>query len=173
MARIIGPELSPISFGCLHVWKTVGAHTGSIGFSRLADFDDALAAAQLYTKPESDKLLQDAEKRLRDRETEVLGTEWSQKGLLGLPDPYNPSTKLTGLGQMLSLHNLVAAFGMYSFAKDRYANMLLVKWNAKKSFEANAKLMYVHVECCLYDGNSAVLLGPAQIWGVAMIQTLT
>lgn len=142
MARTIGPNLSPISFGCLHVWKTVGAHTGSIGFSRLADFDDVLYAAQLYASPESESMIKEAESRLNKRKVEVLGEEWVSKGLLGLPIPYEPSTKLTGLGHMLSLHDLVTAFGMYDFVKDRYSNMLKVNWNPKMSFEANAQKMY-------------------------------
>lgn len=139
--RLLGPEISPISFVLLHVLHTAGAHTATIGFSRLVDFDDVLAAVKLYQDGGFEKTLKAAEDRLTNAAAKELGADWYKKGLLGLPHPYESSTKLLGLGHMLWLHNICSAWGLHEFAQDRYANMLKCKYNPKKTFQENAKAM--------------------------------
>ena len=140
VARTIGSKLNPISFGLLNDWKTSGMHTASVGFARPSDMDEVMEAARLYAKGDFSEL-NAAEKRLTDLATEKLGKEWSEKGLLNLPDCYKPSTELTLLGHILWCHNLLSAFGMHNFAKLRYTKLEETKWSNKKSFEDNAKAM--------------------------------
>jgi predicted aldo/keto reductase-like oxidoreductase len=140
VAQAIGPNLSPISFALLHLWKTSGMHTASVGFARLSDLDEVLEAARIYAKGDFTKL-HAAEERLEALKVEKLGKEWMEKGLLNLPDCYDESTELTAIGHVLWLHNVVSAFGMYSFAKDRYIWLEKCAWNKKKSFQENAKKM--------------------------------
>jgi uncharacterized protein len=142
--RLLGPQWSPLSFVLLHAWHTAGAHTASIGFSRLADLDDALAAAQLYQQQNdfSTTALAAAELRLTQAAIDALGPDWHDQGLLQLPHPYEPSTKLLGLGHMVWLHNLCTAWGLYEFSRDRYDNMLKCHiYNDQKSFDDNAHAM--------------------------------
>lgn len=140
VARTIGPKMSPISFALLHLWKSSGMHTASVGFARPSDLDEVMDAARIYAKGDFSDL-HDAEKRLEAVKVEKLGSEWEEKGLLNLPDCYDECTELTLLGHVLWCHNVISAFGMYSFAKARYEWIEKCKWDKKKSFQENAKAM--------------------------------
>lgn len=140
VARTIGPNLSPIAFSLLQTWKSSGMHTASVGFARLSDFDEALSAARMFAKGDFQELYA-AEKRLEALKVKRLGKDWVQKGMLNMPDCFEESTELTALGHVLWCHNVISAFGMYSFAKARYGMLERTAWNKKKTFEENAKNM--------------------------------
>ena len=140
VSRTIGPSLSPMTFALLHIWKTAGMHTASVGFARPSDLDEVMEAARLHAKGNFSEL-QTAERRLQDLKVKTLGKEWAEKGLLNLPDCYDASTELTLLGHILWCHNLLSTFGMYTFAKARYEWLEKCKWDKKKSFQDNASAM--------------------------------
>jgi len=137
VARTIGPRLNPIAFALLRGWKE-GMHTASVGFARQADLDEAMEAARLYGKYAE---VEAAVQRLDALKQQRLGPTWTKSSLLNLPNCYHPGTQLTLMGHILWLYNEIKAYGMYSFAKDRYKGMLGCKWDDKKTFEENAKAM--------------------------------
>ena len=140
VARTIGPELTPISFAALHLWKTAGAHTVSVGFARSSDLDEVLEAAAIYEAGDI-SVLESAEDRLAKLAEERLGKEWMEKGMLNLPTCYDERTNGVAIGHLLWLHNIVQAYGMYEFGRDRYKMLEATGWNKKKSFEDNISKM--------------------------------
>ena len=78
--------------------------------------------------------------RLNQSMVDTLGKEWVDTWHFGLPNAYksNHQTHLTGI---VWTYNLIKAWGMLDFAKDRYETMEkhLKKWDAKKSKEENLK----------------------------------
>jgi hypothetical protein len=95
----------------------------------------------LYQQNNFSSALASAERRLSRAAIDALGPDWHDQGLLHLPHPYEPSTKLLGLGHMLWLHNLCTAWGLYEFSRDRYENILKCRYNIHKSFDDNANAM--------------------------------
>ena len=139
VARTIGPELTPISFASLHLWKSIGAHTVSVGFARASDLDEVLEAAALYEAENT--AYKGAEERLAMLAEEKLGKDWIEKGLLNIPTCYDERTNGVAVGHLLWLHNLVKSFGMYEFGRDRYKMLEATGWNNKKTFEENIDKM--------------------------------
>lgn len=139
VVRTIGPNLSPIGFALLKLWSS-SMHTASVGFARLSDLDEVLEAARIHAAGDFSEL-HAAEERLNALKILKLGKEWTEKGLLNLPDCYDESTELTSLGHVLWLHNVISAFGMYKFAKARYSMLEKCVWNKNKSFQENASKM--------------------------------
>jgi len=139
VARAIGPELTPISFASLHLWKSIGAHTVSVGFARASDLDEVLEAAALY-EAENDAY-KGAEERLGMLAEEKLGKDWIKKGMLNLPTCYDERTQGVAIGHLLWIHNLVQAYGMYEFGRDRYKMLEATGWSNKKTFQENADKM--------------------------------
>jgi hypothetical protein len=59
-----------------------------------------------------------------------------------VPDFFDPKSGGVAIGHILWLHGLVKAFGMFDFAKTRYASLESTRsssWKAKELFEANVK----------------------------------
>jgi predicted aldo/keto reductase-like oxidoreductase len=139
VARLLGPNLSPIAFANLSSWKTNKFHTVSVGFARLSDVEESLDAARIYSSGSYEEDLKAAESRLAARLDEKLGKEWASKGLLHIPSCEVAATDGIGIGHVLWCYNLVKAFGMYDFAKARYAKLEEVVWKKSKSFEENIK----------------------------------
>mmetsp|Transcript_16482 Transcript_16482/g.35804 ORF Transcript_16482/g.35804 Transcript_16482/m.35804 type:complete len:183 (-) Transcript_16482:166-714(-) len=61
--------------------------------------------------------------------------------MLNLPTCYDERTNGVAIGHLLWLHNIVQAYGMYEFGKDRYKMLEATGWNKKKSFEDNIAKM--------------------------------
>ena len=137
VTRAIGPELTPIAFGLHTAWKN-GFHTASVGFGRPTDLDEAVAAASLYNDEETMKEVSAATERLEELAREKMGDEWYEKGLLNLPSCFAKETGGTAIGHILWLHNLITAYGMYDFSKERYKNIEGARaklWKSNKSVE--------------------------------------
>lgn len=142
VAVAIGPDMSPIVFAALHSWKIQGMHTVSVGFARSSDLDEVIEAARIYAEGEkADKLVKAAKIRLETLAIEMLGKEWYEKGLLGVPSFYDKNTDYMGIGHMLWLHNCLTAYGMHEFSKARYDNFekKSQSWSKSKTYEENAK----------------------------------
>jgi len=134
VARTIGPHISPITFALLTNWNTFAFHTSSVGFGRPTDVDEAAHAASLLHDASTMKEVKAANERLTALAKEKLGNEWYKKGLLNIPSCYNKETDGIAIGHILWLHNLITAFGMYHFAKQRYT-MLESGRAGKTTFE--------------------------------------
>lgn len=139
VARLLGPKISPIAFANLSSWETNKFDTVSVGFARLSDVEESLDVARIYSGGSYKEDLKAAELRLAARLDEKLGKEWASRGLLDIPSCEVAATDGTGIGHVLWCYNLVKAFGMYDFAKARYAKLEEVAWKKKKSYEENMK----------------------------------
>mmetsp|Transcript_10022 Transcript_10022/g.14178 ORF Transcript_10022/g.14178 Transcript_10022/m.14178 type:complete len:281 (+) Transcript_10022:173-1015(+) len=140
-ALLIGKEISPMAFAALWGWKKIGFHTTSVGIARPTDLVEVMEAVKWYSLDESsDKILNDVDERFKAKKEEVLGKEWVEKGLLNIPSCYDETSHGMAIGHMLWCHDLVKAFGMYTFAKKRYLGLETSgkSWNSKKTFAENA-----------------------------------
>lgn len=140
LAAAIGPELSPIAFAALYSWKTQGMHTISVGLARSSDLDEVIEAARIYADGEkAESVVKAAESRLEELAIDKLGKNWYEQGLSNLPSFFDKESDGMGIGHMLWLHGCVKAYGMYDFAKDRYASLEKTIWDPSKSFDENVK----------------------------------
>ena len=140
VAAAIGPELSPIAFAALHLWKTQGVHTVSVGLARSSDLDEVIEAARIYAEDEKDDaVVKAAEGRLEDLAIQKLGKDWYEKGLLNVPSFYEETSDGMSIGHMLWLHDCLTAYGMHEFSKDRYGSLEKTSWSKSKSYEENVK----------------------------------
>jgi predicted aldo/keto reductase-like oxidoreductase len=144
-ALTVGKELTPMEFALVYGLKN-GFHTSSVGISRPSDLDEVMSASRTFSLGQKggvdvDTLLNKTDTMLKNRFEERVGKEWAEKGLLNLPTCYEKETDGIAVGHILWLHNLLTAFGMYEFCKDRYDSLESTKWDKKKSFEENAGKM--------------------------------
>jgi len=145
VATAIGPKLSPIAFAALYDWKVLGFHTISVGFGRPSDLDEIIRAAELYCANDFSEM-SDASARLASLKEKSLGKDWIQTEYENVPTCWDSSTGGIGISHLLWLHDLLSAYGMYDFCKERYASCESItnKWNMKKSIEENSTaIMYV------------------------------
>ena len=142
-ALTLGNETTPIEFAALYAWKKVGIHTSSVGFGRPSDLDEVMNAARIMALGNENSLLEKSLDRMKLHFEEKVGKDWSEKGLLNLPNCFDSSSHGIALGQILFLHDLLVGYGMYEFCKDRYMGLETTKWDKqwdnKKSFEQNVK----------------------------------
>jgi len=155
------PDLEPIRFGSLWFWShenlKVGVnsgdesnhagypiHTFTVGAARPSDLDEPAIAAYLYRTQKEQMLqkVQNVMNRLNDALMNDVwnsgDVEWYNTWYHGVPscdtenDAYN-------FGQMLSLYNMIKAWGLYDYAKDRYGTFdgNLKQWDFKRSTKDN------------------------------------
>lgn len=144
VARTIGSKISPITFALMTDWKTFGFHTASVGFGRPTDVDEAAEAASLFNDKETLLEVEAASKKLKALAKDKLGEEWYEKGLLDIPSFYKKETGGIAIGHILWLHNVVSAYGLYDFAKQRYSSLESQRssaWSAKRTNEENIEKM--------------------------------
>lgn len=149
------PEFEPMTYGSLWLWlyhlhkaqtATPMCHTIVCGAARPSDLDQPILA--------SFKMISDGERqanlakivkvseRLYDRMVEALpgGKRWVDTWHVGLPNWYH-SKRATQHGNIVWLYNIIHAFGLLDFAKDRYVPLepRVKKWDESKSKEENVK----------------------------------
>ena len=136
--NLCAPDFEPMVFHSLWLWnhdKLVDASgnpacdTFTIGAARPSDLDEAALAAY-YHRTQPDETLQKVaavQNRLLKAYETAVGTSWMNSWWKGLPKAISSQYQIEH-NQMVWLYNCVQAFGMYKFAKMRYA-----------SFEGNAK----------------------------------
>ena len=100
-----------------------------------------IMALEKQGKLDADRLIAGAVRRLDARAVEVQGKDWTSKGLLNLPGPYDECTDGIHVGHILWIHNLLTTYGMYEFCRDRYEGLETAKWNKKKTWEEKEKSM--------------------------------
>jgi predicted aldo/keto reductase-like oxidoreductase/phage gpG-like protein len=123
------PDLEPIQYGPLWLMshehmdeQNAPIHTMTIGAARPSDLDEPFVTAYMFAKRREEMLVkvQNVAKRLHDREVAVLGEEWVQNWHKGLRNCLTENDAYE-FGQIVWCHNLIKAFGMLDYAKDRYA----------------------------------------------------
>lgn len=139
VARLVGDELSPIAFAALWLWRhaTSPSHTLSIGVARPSDFDEIVAAASRFADDATLAAVRAAETRLRARAREKLGDEWADGWWKGLPDLRDARARGVAVAHVVWLHGLVSAYGMWDFARARYAGLEGAKWKKGRSDAEN------------------------------------
>ena len=149
------PDLSPIEFALLWSWTNPNAmHTVSVGAARPSDFDEpVLAAMKLGAPGAADAVARVEGRLLAAMEGHVALGSWSDWWCGGrLPNPYETETGVY-VSCMVWLHALVQGWGMYDFAKDRYASYVSngSKWDDAKSAEENVAAWGFMPGCCWRD----------------------
>eukprot|EP00536_Pseudo-nitzschia_multiseries_P002546 jgi/Psemu1/283795/fgenesh1_pg.34_\ len=141
------PDLEPIQYGplwcmsheCLDE-ENAPLHTMSIGAARPSDLDEPFVTAVMFAKRKDEMVAKckNVAKRLRDTEIEVLGEDWVDNWHKGLRNCVNEDDAYE-FGQIVWCHNLIKAFGMLDYAKDRYAmfDKNLSGWDSKLSNNEN------------------------------------
>jgi uncharacterized protein len=120
------PEMEPIAFGTAWLW-THDRHQGSVihttvcGAARPADLDQgAVAAYQFGKDPESYYSKVSAVLgRLEQAKIDALGQDWLDTCYDGILKSHE-SKFMVEHNQIIWCYNVIKAFGMYAFAKDRY-----------------------------------------------------
>jgi len=141
------PEMEPISFGSQWLFShqdrdkgNVGVHTISVGAARPSDLDEPFVAAIMYSLNKTDivEKVDIISKRLRDAEIEALGEDWVNSWWHGVPNCYTVDDAYQ-FGQMVWLYNVIKAWGMLDFARDRYEvfDGNLKKWNFQMPVHEN------------------------------------
>ena len=142
LRSLILPDLEPIQYGPLWLWnhehideQSAPIHTITIGAARPSDLDEPVIAAYMMAnrKEEMIEKVKNVSKRLHDAEVDALGKDWIEnwhKGIVN--DVYS-------FGQIVWCHNLIKAYGMLDYAKDRYAvfDKNLQSWDFELSREEN------------------------------------
>jgi len=148
VALAVGDKMTPMSFASLYAWDILGFHTISVGVSKVSDFVECYEAAMLYENRESTGVMKEVnviDDRLKTLAVEKLGQEWVEKGLLNIPSFYEESSNGIGLGHTLWCYNVLKAYGLYDFGKERYSNMETFypakSWKQDKAFAENAKTL--------------------------------
>ncbi len=110
--------LHPIVFNDLFCLSDKRVHTLSIGASKPEDLDIHLSAISLMNTTHD--LIAIVEKRLINATYESLGEPWMTTWHIGLPS-WDQTPGEINLPALLWLHNLLEAWGMEDFTKDRYS----------------------------------------------------
>lgn len=122
------PELEPIDYGSLWLWfhedldeEKSPIHTFTVGAARASDLDEPAVAAYLY-RTRKDEMLEKVkavQTKLDDARIETLGADWVETWFQGVPNCLTENDSYQ-LGQIVSLYNMIKAWGMLDYAKDRY-----------------------------------------------------
>ena len=148
VALAVGEKMTPMSFASLYAWNNVGFHTISVGVARPSDFVECYEAAMLFKDQDRSGIVKEVnaiDERLKAIAIDKLGKEWYEKGLENIPSFYEEVSNGIGLGHILWCYNVLKAYGMYDFAKERYKNMETfgASWknDDKMTFEEKCKKM--------------------------------
>ncbi len=109
--------LHPIEFNDLFCLSDMRIHTLSVGASRPEDLDIHLNAISKLDS--QNRLIDTIEKRLINASYEALGRSWLATWNIGLPS-WDQTPGEINIPVLLWLNNLLEAWDMESFAKDRY-----------------------------------------------------
>mmetsp|Transcript_4312 Transcript_4312/g.6573 ORF Transcript_4312/g.6573 Transcript_4312/m.6573 type:complete len:527 (+) Transcript_4312:330-1910(+) len=141
-------NISPIAMNALWLWshkhKSGAVHTISIGPARTSDFDEVVRAAKLL--PKAEEVLLPVIKGLKEKAIDKLDLEWMRSWWIGLPGVYDTPTGVH-VQQIVWLHNLVSAWGMWHYACARYRGLEsnALKWSDSNTAEQNLSLMNQYV----------------------------
>jgi len=156
------PEFEPIEFGSLWLWHhdridTQGSkpHTIVCGAARPSDLDQSIYAALNAFDSQTASDVDVVADRLKNAMVQELGQDWVDTWHHGVPNHSN-SQYGTQMGNIVWLSNVIRAYGLLDFAKERYAPMenSLKVWDYQKTYHENIKSMspmWPWVPGCAYD----------------------
>mmetsp|Transcript_695 Transcript_695/g.1015 ORF Transcript_695/g.1015 Transcript_695/m.1015 type:complete len:628 (-) Transcript_695:413-2296(-) len=142
------PDLEPINYGALWLWHherydaSAPIHTIVCGAARPSDLDQPILAALTKDLPEVIERVENVTQRLQRAMDESFSSAWTKTWHMGLPN-YQESKCATQLGNIVWLSNLIQAYGMVDFARERYSPLAanLKKYDRSKSKEENVVAM--------------------------------
>lgn len=152
------PDLEPIQYGslwCFHLADLdeaqATAHTIVCGAARPSDLDEPAYAVYLYgsKKEETLQKVKNVAARLRQAEIDTFGEEWVNTWHHGLPN-CNDDDQIYAFGQMVWLHNIVKAWGLWEYAKDRYGTFdpkLSNEGNIRSRYRMLDAIKFIHKQC--------------------------
>jgi len=151
------PDMDPIQYGSLWLFyhkqmdeKNAPIHTMVCGAARQSDLDEPAVAAYLFDNRKGEMLekVQAVETRLHKAMIETHGEDWVKTWHEGVPncvtlnDPYN-------FGQMLSLYNIIKAWGLLEYSRERYStfdgNLKMWDWDlsVSENIQGNYRWKYM------------------------------
>ena len=152
------PDLEPIQYGslwCFHLADLdeaqATAHTIVCGAARPSDLDEPAYAVYLYgsKKEETLQKVKNVAARLRQAEIDTFGEEWVNTWHHGLPN-CNGDDQIYAFGHMVWLHNIVKAWGLWEYAKDRYGTFdpkLSNEGNIRSRYRMLDAIKFIHKQC--------------------------
>ncbi|GFH48164.1 Aldo/keto reductase [Chaetoceros tenuissimus] len=159
------PEFEPINYGSLYLFhhesldeQSCPAHTIVCGAARPSDLDEPAYAAHLFAARKEETLakVKSVKDRLNQAMVDTHGEEWAKTWHHGLPN-CNGDDKIDPIGQLVWLYNIIKAYGMWEFAKDRYGTFdsNFKGWDSTLSNEENIQKKYImwgYMPGVAYDG---------------------
>lgn len=145
LRELVLPEFEPIEYGSHWLWHhgrlhedKSQPHTIVCGAARPSDLDQAIVASLNYESPEVMQNLEIVSARLGHALTSAIGDDFASTWHLGLPN-CSDAVQGTQIGNIVWLNNVVKAFGMVDFARDRYGTLVgnLAKWDYSKTKDEN------------------------------------
>ena len=118
--RALCAPLSPLAFNDLWCLNHPQIHTLSVGAARPSDFDAHVQVVEHL--PGAEALLSPIVARLEQRYAAAVGDEFARRWREGLRE-WNELPGRINVKRILWLRNLVRAFDLLDFAKERYAAM--------------------------------------------------
>lgn len=115
--RDLCAPLSPIVFNDLYCLARPEVHTLSVGAARPGDFDEHVRALEHYDG--AAEVIAPIEQRLRAEMERVLGREWCERGLRGLPT-YDAVPGEVNVQEILRLWTFARSFDLIGWGKMRY-----------------------------------------------------
>lgn len=115
--RNLCDPLTPMQFNDLYCWSRDEVHTLSIGAARPEDFDEHVAALEQYGTRR--RVSSDIARRIRFEMNHVMGDDWMNHWMNGLPDWYDVPGEIH-IKEILRLWTFAKALDMVEFAKMRY-----------------------------------------------------
>mmetsp|Transcript_28242 Transcript_28242/g.46775 ORF Transcript_28242/g.46775 Transcript_28242/m.46775 type:complete len:592 (+) Transcript_28242:46-1821(+) len=140
------PEMEPMAFGTSWLWthdkhSGTAIHTAVCGAARPSDLDQGAVAAFLLARdPEARYAkVQAITARLEQAKVDTLGKEWLETCYQGVPKS-NVSKFSVEHNQIIWCYNMIKAFGLLAFAKDRYGTLENTRKQWDKSLSADANI---------------------------------
>ena len=141
------PEFEPMTYGSMWLFghqyfdeEHAPIHTFTVGAARPSDLDESVIAALQFNANPTGYLgqIEIVSERLRAAEIESFGEQWVNSWWHGVPQ-CDTDNDMYQFGQIVWLHNVIKAWGMLDFAKDRYATFdgNLEKWDFSKNAREN------------------------------------
>lgn len=142
------PEMEPIEFKSQWIWNhhqlydlsLPQLHTYTVGAGRPSDLDQPAVAAYRHSQqnPCTVAKLTRVVYRLDQAKEEALGKQWMENWWRGLPKAQH-SAHFVEHNQIVWIYNMIKAYGLYEFARNRYGALEgnLEKWDDSKTPDEN------------------------------------
>jgi hypothetical protein len=142
LRSLVLPDLEPMTYGSAWLWnleeideEKAAVHTFSVGAARSVDLDQCAVAAYLQGKKELLPKVKAVSNRLEKAKVDALGQDWIDSCYQGIVKS-NKSKYMVEHTQTIWLYNCIKAWGLHSFAKDRYKTLV----NNRKKYDPSLSI---------------------------------